>query len=352
MKLKVTSEDLIEVFKYLNSSYSKLELNEDSEWFRLYNNCVNVYSSCEKDIPKAIYNKNDNFVKNNLFSNYYYEEFKKIMELNDFKCDNLDNYINDVEVNYHNVYGKKCDFEEINNDFSYYNSDNNLLFIPLNVNYDSVVFRELLHMNSTYDSTNNKKMSGLSYWEHDNLKVGYSLNEGYTNLLAIRYFTDEYYFVSRFKLELEVAYILEDIVGKEYMEACYMSSDINAFVNELSKYQPKSNVINFVKQLDLLNDYTNNCKSDYYLELINDLLRENILYFLLNVYNNKYSIKGDEEFLKEYYDIIFFTNVYNFYGDSNEKFIYERIKKANSDEESIVKNGEKVKFLEKKRYKK
>lgn len=341
MKLEVEEKDYIEVFKHLNSNYININFDNNDYLEQLYTNCSNVYSYREEDVPvtKSIDDSSKRTLTGEIFSKYYYEEFKKILNSNKFNTDNLDNYIYDVKINYHNVYGKKRCFYEIDNDFSYYNALDNYLTIPITITDDSIIYRELLRMNSTYDSLCCKKISGISYMDSNN-RVGFCLNEGYTDLLAIRYFQGDYN-LSRFKLELEIVYILEEILGKDMMESCYMEGNVDEFVNQLSNYQPKSNVINFMREVDLLNHYNNNYKKTSDLKTINNLLRCNIFSFLscCDYKKNKkeYEKNKNNFFKKNYEENILYTDHYHFCIGYDNLFTYEKISKLNAKDEEVSK---------------
>lgn len=160
---------------------------------------------------------------------------------------------------------------------------------------------ELLHL-----STLNLLISGFENASSDP-PLGKGLDEGYTQLLAERYFNENkgeaYFFLVYF------CKVLERIVGQDEMEKYYFNTSLPALIDDLKQYSDEENIINFVKDMDLLK------KND--LQLDNPTLEEinqfqsavdNISKFLLVCFKNKIDIilENDLEYdIEDYIDYLF-----------------------------------------------
>lgn len=74
------------------------------------------------------------------------------------------------------------------------------------------------------------------------------LNEGYTQLLAERYFDEnvgEVYLV-----EVIFVKLIEQIIGKDKMEKYYFDLDLVSLINNLCSYETEENTTNFINDLD------------------------------------------------------------------------------------------------------
>ena len=121
------------------------------------------------------------------------------------------------------------------------------------VNEGSVgtINHELLHMSANpYDDTNN---FGGFFYTIDKYKIGYGLDEGYTELLNKRYFgsrSDNIY-------ETEVIFckFLEEIVGQKKMEKMYLTANLFGLIQDLKQIYDVKEIERFMAALDFINDY-------------------------------------------------------------------------------------------------
>ncbi len=152
--------------------------------------------------------------------NYYFKEYNGLLLSN---IEKLDIYVNHGEG------------EQIRGEFDH----NNLyLFVNKGLNYnedpvlEDTIFHELLHA-STYDE-NNIDNSGLSK-RISGHTIGHRLNEGYTEYLTNKYFsndpTDKYYYE-----EQRYAENIERIIGKEVMLEAYFTGNLYKVIESLNPY--------------------------------------------------------------------------------------------------------------------
>lgn len=134
---------------------------------------------------------------------------------------------------------------------AYYNCRKNIIKYTPKMK-DIVLPHELLHMASTTKKSDNKSIfSGFS--QSTNLSnyelIACGLNEGYTQLLAERYFNIVY---KVYPIEKLIARKLEEIIGKEEMEKMYFSADLKSLVNIMSEYLDGKSIIMFLYCIDFL----------------------------------------------------------------------------------------------------
>lgn len=192
---------------------------------------------------------------------------------------------------------------------------------------------ELLHMASTIKN-GNLTFSGFKQGNVDfkNLKascIGNAFNEGYTELLAERYFGQG----NEYREKKHYASLVEKIVGKEKMEQLYFSADLNGLIEELEHYESKDNIINFLDNLDYLNE---NLYYDIKDQDVFDCCSkcfEECSVFVLKCFSKKiyeqcgYGLLSTNEanfFMKDYLDSLFDfypTNKGEIYTISQEKIV-------------------------------
>ena len=175
----------------------------------------------------------------------------------------LINNFNDNDL--YNMY-LNMDTLTINNfDYDKYNSDSNIaqslaFYKPLynelyisDKNGSGAIYHELFHMATSY-LAGNFLYSGLeqSTFDEDKviIEIGTGINEGYTQLLAERYFKDAFkdaYILFKHQLKF-----VEEVIGKQLMESLYMRSDLLGFVLELRKYSTYEDISRFITYYDFL----------------------------------------------------------------------------------------------------
>lgn len=128
--------------------------------------------------------------------------------------------------------------------------DNTIFLASYYGMFNSDLTHELLHMSSgIYDFNNNIDYCGLSQ-NYNNNKIGYALNEGYTELLNKRLFSlgvDNSYIY-----EVFISSLIENILGKDKLENYYFNADLLGAVNELAKYSNRTKVDRFLIRSDYL----------------------------------------------------------------------------------------------------
>lgn len=114
---------------------------------------------------------------------------------------------------------------------------------------EEVVTHELLHMATTY-----KKGPIILCGFHQRIgkkhDLAYGLNEGYTELLNLRYFHHKNPSTS-YLYEQLIALGIEQIVGRKKMESLYFDANLNGLVSEMKKYAPEEEIITLLKDIDL-----------------------------------------------------------------------------------------------------
>ena len=119
------------------------------------------------------------------------------------------------------------------------------------------VYHELFHLSASSIAGNKEKISfygGLSQiiaTEKGKKHIGKLLDEGYTELLALRHFNNKNSIGSYF-MEVCFAKCIEDIIGKEKMYQYYFSSNIKGLIDELTQYNSRENILDFLVKEELL----------------------------------------------------------------------------------------------------
>ena len=134
---------------------------------------------------------------------------------------------------------------------AYYSPRNNIIVLS----DDNSIYHELFHMASRIKN-GNKTFTGFSQNKMGSIyNVADGLNEGYTELLAHRYFGEKHKMTNSYKFEKDAAEKLEIIIGKEKMTSFYLSSDLNGLIEELKKYNSEEEIMKFISRLDFFSNY-------------------------------------------------------------------------------------------------
>lgn len=147
-------------------------------------------------------------------------------------------------------------------------------------NIDSI-YHELMHLSSIRVS-GAVEYCGLSesYYVYGD-SFGMGLNEGYTQLLKIRYFGEDTH--SIYPIETKIASLIEQIIGKDNMENCFFNANLRKFCEILQKYNSANETKRFINKLDKLHEYMKNLDTNIKIqELYTD-----ISLFLLECLKNK-----------------------------------------------------------------
>ena len=161
-----------------------------------------------------------------------------------------------------------------------YCADDNSIQIDADERNNKTIFHELFHLASS-DRINNNV--GLTF----NRRKGRALNEGYTDVLTERYFGNVGYKKSYIN-ESVYASLLEQIVGKMFMERCFLMADAKSLFIELEKYDSLDNILCFINGIDNIATYEPlDLKKQSY---------SNMAYYLINSYIRKKVINGENIF--------------------------------------------------------
>lgn len=194
---------------------------------------------------------------------------------------------------------------------AYYNSLNNKIYAEKRI--EDSIYHELFHAFTTYKENVFSIYSGFNYINIDT-DIARRLSEGYTDLLANRYFDS----VVSYMIEANIARKTELILGEKNMQNFYASNNLYAIIKSLSKFSSEEEAIAFINSVDKLSIYRNNIKKS--IQIMN-ILSNYLVDVYLNVLVEFYS-RG--KFNKEDINIFFsifkeeFTN-YAFYNNDIEK---------------------------------
>lgn len=225
---------------------------------------------------------------------------------------------------------KKQNILFINNYFDlYYTKKNKIFFI---IDNHLVTFSyKFLHIVSFNDK---KEKSCYGFYQHDeknHTSFGKGIDSGYTEWLNIKYFSTSN---TAFSTEKYIAYELEKIIGKK-MEILYFNADLEGLIEELKKYDTKEKILEFIKSVDYINEYSKLKDSSS----LNSSF--SIIYnFLLNAYikNLRQSLSNNmisEEQInnKIFYFLVdmFNANITNSGSKIDYKEINEKVKNIKAD---------------------
>lgn len=145
-------------------------------------------------------------------------------------------------------------------------------------NYRNTINHELLHVASTYISDNNMIHCGFYKYLNEHSNIGESINEGYTQYLAEKYFT-KYPILKAYTYEKQIASAIELIIGRKLMQKLYFNADLNGLVLSLENFESIDNIYTFLNKMD----YVTKTKKD---KRIISVLKE-INYFVISMYLRK-----------------------------------------------------------------
>jgi len=113
-----------------------------------------------------------------------------------------------------------------------------------------IIYHELLH---TASRTGNEDVArtGLASYSKKYSGLGSGINEGYVELLVNRLFKDAR-FASAYEVETKLSAIVENVIGPSKMINYYSRARGDLLVKELTKYLPKEEVIDFLRNIDYI----------------------------------------------------------------------------------------------------
>ena len=175
------------------------------------------------------------------------------------------------------------------------------------------IYHELFHAFTTYKENVFSIYSGFNYINIDT-DIARRLSEGYTDLLANRYFDS----VVSYMIEANIARKTELILGEKNMQNLYASNNLYAIIKSLSKFSSEEEAIAFINSVDKLGIYRNNIKkSIQIMNILSNYLVDVYVSVLVEFYSRGKFDKADINiFLSIFKEE--FTN-YAFYDDFIEK---------------------------------
>lgn len=137
---------------------------------------------------------------------------------------------------------------------AYIACDNNIKLSESNYNF--TIDHELFHVSSTfYRKEDGMVFTGFNQRLLGKKDIGVGINEGYTQLLAERYFGQSKDIMLAYKYEKNIAERLETIIGKEKMETLYFSANLYGLVQELTQYEDENTIMQFIANIDFLSKH-------------------------------------------------------------------------------------------------
>lgn len=188
------------------------------------------------------------------------QDFEEIVEFTEtiiekFPREDLINFFNNInELRVKNKRFSIWNFILQRNTIACYNVKSNKILVGAKW----ALYHELFHMACSIN-INGILYSGFSQssFRPNILALGRGLNEGYTDLLAVRYFGHKGITIS-YKFEADIAEKLELIVGQQKMESLYLNSNLHGLIDELKEYSSEEEIMNFICGLDFLSEHLNN----------------------------------------------------------------------------------------------
>lgn len=222
------------------TSYYKLKRDNKIE------NCKTIY---EPNALKTIRKKRINPVQEEL-EDLIYEiltklsfevspESMQIIKNNLMSVNDKSNYFDSLQQKY---------FESLGT----YSGDHNirvnkLFFLKANSSLRrQIISHELMHAASGYKYQN---ISGAGFCQSNG--IGRGINEGYTDLISQRYFSQEIQETS-YTYHKIISAITELVIGKQKMLDLYFHGNLKGLITELSKYQPEEKATQFILDLDTI----------------------------------------------------------------------------------------------------
>lgn len=210
-----------------------------------------------KKLPNINFAKFNANIRANNESKIRFSEFISLFDYvirNNFPEELLHNYYDNMDD-----FGIYCtcfqlgDYTKKDEYAGRYNTLENIICINIkDENQVKSIYHELFHLASTNRMQIDRIATGFSSYQYGQT-IGSKLNEGYTDLMALRYF-GSVGFVPAYITVLPYVNVLEQVVGKNKMEALYLTANPGELVRELSKYDSVENIMYFINNLDYVND--------------------------------------------------------------------------------------------------
>ena len=250
-------------------------------------------------MPPELINRFNSFNADKIAASKYKESILKYAEFmtKNFSPKDLINFynnINSLEV-YSNSLMRKIGI---------YRCDINIIYINDNIASNNAIFHELFHMSSSVFKEN-VIYSGFSQSKIDmGNKIGVGLNEGYTDLLTQRYFGKHNgKYRNPYAYEVEIARLVEEIVGKEKMESLYLNANLEGLIDELKKYMSEDEIMKFIYKMDFVTKYSGEKKIGLSRKKMINNSMQDISKFLIICYSKKTVQEpniSNEEFINKF----------------------------------------------------
>ena len=127
-------------------------------------------------------------------------------------------------------------------------------------------YHELFHLASSTREGNPR--AGFLFNDNKNY-LYWGLNEGYTDLLAERYFEEEGYY----EIEKDIVFLLEKIITNKKMEELYFSSDSPSIISELENYCNTDDILLFLSEFDYISAFIDEAPFSSYYNIGNFLIK-------------------------------------------------------------------------------
>jgi hypothetical protein len=193
---------------------------------------------------------------NSELKNYVIEFVKRVSKIPNINLDHLNNKLDTLKIN------EKYKFKNLfrrNKCVALYDDYNNEINIFDIFEGKKCLYHELFHLASSYyDEESNIYYSGFVQTKLPKYtSYGKGLNEGYTQLLTLRYFND-LNITNCYNKEVKIANSLENIIGQDKMTELYFNADLYGLSLEMRKYGiDQKEFIKFLLNVDLLTEKYN-----------------------------------------------------------------------------------------------
>ena len=173
------------------------------------------------------------------------------------------------------------------------------------------IYHELFHAFTSYKKSNSQFGCGFYQYNYG-IKLAKSLDEGYTDLLAKRYFNTEIFYT----VEANIASKIELIFGKEEMETLYCNNGLSKLIQILSAFSSKQEVRKFLLEYDKLDKC--NYEDEIMIKIMNDLSNY-LIDIYLTVLVEKY-IQGKITSIEVSHDLSEFKEKFENYAFNDKEF--------------------------------
>ncbi len=136
----------------------------------------------------------------------------------------------------------------------YFAEDNSIQY-KKGSNSKKALFHELFHLSSSFPVVQNETQYVGFGQIKNGIKIGESLNEGFTELLNMTYFFGPYKQALSYKYSTQIADGIRFIVGKENMEHYYFNANLKGLVDHLKEYSSEEEVNAFITKTDIVHNY-------------------------------------------------------------------------------------------------